>query len=76
MKCNGCDALIQEGFEYPEDYCGLGEELKEFNDGSVGCNRKSVNKIRKDLEIARKIDNEAFANECGRMVEFWEKENN
>lgn len=75
MKCDNCPAQFKEGYEYPGYYCGLGEEDREFYDGSVGCNRKSRNKIKKDLEIVRKIDNEAFAYECGKMVEFWESEN-
>jgi hypothetical protein len=74
MKCDGCPALHKEGFEYPEEYCFLGEEDFEFSDGSIGCRRKSLTKIEKDLKIAREIDCEAFANECGKMVEFFQKE--
>jgi len=72
MKCENCPALgNNSGYEHDADewWCNLGEEDKEFNDGSTGCNRKSLSKIKRDLEIARKIDAEAFATECGKFCE-------
>lgn len=71
MKCRYCPALLQEGYEYPEKYCGLSEEEREFSDGENGCNRKNIEKIKKDLEIAIKLENEAFADDCGKMVDFF-----
>jgi hypothetical protein len=74
VRCDSCPALLKEGYEYPEGYCGLGEEEKEFFNGTFGCNRRSTTKIEKDLKNAQELEIEAFAEECGRMVEFWENE--
>jgi hypothetical protein len=73
MKCINCPALCREGYEYPEEYCFLGEEDIEFKDGSIGCHRKSISKIKRDLKIAREIDAEAFAYEAGRMVKYFDE---
>ena len=50
MKCEDCPALWVDGYEYPQEYCGLEQEEIEFKDGSIGCNRK-LHKIKKLLSV-------------------------
>lgn len=75
MKCCHCTALRTEGYEYPEEYCALGisdEETIEFKDGELGCRRRSINKINKDLAIADTIRNEAWLKDAESFVKFME----
>lgn len=74
MKCDCCPALNNdEGYEHSAEdwWCELGETEHEFKDGSCGCKRKSIEKIKADLKACREIENEAFADECGKMVDFF-----
>lgn len=73
MKCDICPALQDDsGFEHSatECWCALGEEPIEFADGSEGCNRKSVEKIKRDMKLQAEVENEAFAKECGEFMNW------
>lgn len=53
MKCDCCPAWIDLGtYECPEYVCALMEddEILDFKDGSIGCRRKSIAKINKELD--------------------------
>lgn len=71
MKCDNCYALLQEGYEYPEYYCGLGEYEVEFADGSIGCRRKSVSKIKDDLKTQRELEEPIIIEQMGDMANFF-----
>jgi len=56
MKCNNCPALMTEGYEYPESYCGIGvpeDEWQDFKDNTTGCLKrmKSIEKELKRIEV-------------------------
>ena len=73
MKCEHCIALRDDsGYEqYATDWwCAVGEEEIEFADGSIGCKRRSIQKLKRDIETQSKIECEAFAKECGRFVDW------
>lgn len=75
MRCEECIALKDDsGYEHSatESWCAVGEEEREFADGSVGCMRKSVEKLKRDMKMQAEMENQAFAEECGRFVEFME----
>ena len=77
MRCDGCIALRNDsGYEHDatEFWCAVGEQEREFSDGSIGCMRKSIEKLKRDMKIQDAIDTEAFAEECGRFVEFIENQ--
>lgn len=50
MKCNTCPA--HEVYDYDTRICELipYDQIRNFKDGSCGCHRKSVEKIRNDLK--------------------------
>ena len=76
MKCEHCIALRNDsGYEHSatEFWCAVGEEEVEFADGSIGCGRRSIQKLKRDIEIQNKIEEEAFVQECGSFVN-WVKE--
>lgn len=77
MRCRSCPALRTSGYEYPEEYCGLGiddADTIEFQDGDSGCKRRSVDKIISDLKIEDEIESQAFADEAKSFVEFMNNE--
>lgn len=77
MKCSKCPALSNDNYEYPEYYCGLGipdEETIEFADGECGCNRRSADKILKDLKRQEEIENKAWLKDATSFVKFMEQE--
>jgi len=58
MKCINCPALLTEGYEYPETYCGIGvpdSEVIEYTDGESGCARKSKTIIKEFSRIQNEI---------------------
>lgn len=72
MRCEHCIALIDDG-GYERDatewWCAVGEEEVEFADGTIGCKRRSIDKLKRDMETQIKIEEEAFVKECD---DFWE----
>ena len=73
MKCDHCIALRNDsGYERDatEWWCAVGEEEKEFADGSVGCNRKSIQKLKRDIVTEDKIEERAFVKECRNFLEY------
>ena len=77
MKCENCIALRNDsGYEHDatEFWCAVGEEEIEFSDGSIGCMRKSVEKLKRDMKMQDEIETEAFVEECERFVDFVEKQ--
>jgi len=77
IRCIGCVASrSDEGYEHSatEWWCAVGKETIEFADGGLGCHRRSVGKLQKDIKIQSKIESKAFAEECVRMFEFFERE--
>jgi hypothetical protein len=73
MKCEYCIALRNDsGYEHSatEFWCAVGEEEIEFADGSIGCMRRSIQKLKRDIEIQDKIEQEAFAEECGNFIDW------
>mgnify|MGYP003301849014 CR=1 FL=1 len=76
MRCEHCIALRDDsGYEHnaTEWWCAVGEEEIEFADGTIGCKRRSIQKLKRDIEIQNKIEQEAFIKECGSFVD-WVKE--
>lgn len=73
MKCNNCIALrSDEGYECyaTEWWCAVGEEEIEFADGSIGCLRRSKEKIKRDMKRYGKLENNAFDEECKHFLEY------
>ena len=78
MRCDCCPAARDDsGYEHDatEYWCAVGEEEREFADGSVGCLRRSVEKLKEDMKIQSDLECEAFAEECSSFLEFLEKQN-
>lgn len=76
MRCEHCIALRDDsGYEHnaTEWWCAVGEGEIEFADGTIGCKRRSIQKLKRDIEIQNKIEQEAFIKECGSFVD-WVKE--
>lgn len=73
MKCKNCPALLEDCGEYTEYCCGLGEEEIEFNDNSIGCMRKSKEKIKRDLKTQREINEPEIIKQMGDMADFLSK---
>ena len=76
MRCEHCIALRDDsGYEHnaTEWWCAVDEEEIEFADGTIGCKRRSIQKLKRDIEIQNKIEQEAFTKECGSFVD-WVKE--
>ena len=76
MKCEDCIALRNDsGYEHSatEFWCAVGEEEFEFADGSIGCKRRSVEKLKRDIEAQNKIEKEAFIEECVNFVNWVEQ---
>lgn len=79
MRCDSCLAAKDDsGYEHnaTEFWCAVGEEEREFADGSVGCLRRSVEKLKQDMKIQSELECEAFAEECGKFLEFIESQEN
>lgn len=73
MRCECCIALrCDTSYEYGDVdcWCAVGEEEIEFTDGTIGCRRRSINKLKKDIETQRKIEEEAFVKEAEAFYEF------
>lgn len=73
MRCEHCIALKNDGgYEHDaeEYWCAVGEEEIEFTDGTLGCRRRSVEKLKRDMKVANELECEAFAEECGRFLDF------
>ena len=76
MKCEHCIALRDDsGYEHnaTEWWCVVGEEEREFADGSIGCTRRSVQKLKRDIDAQNKIEQEAFAKECDSFMDWIEQ---
>ena len=71
MKCECCDALVDFENNYVY-YCAVGEEQREFADGSLGCSRRSKEKLKKDLKRENELILKSFAEECKYCVEYFE----
>lgn len=72
MKCDNCLALIC--FENDCDcYCGVGESIYEFADGSLGCHRRSKEKLDRDFKRECDFIQKVFAEECKQFVEYVER---
>lgn len=77
MKCENCIALRNDsGYEHSatEFWCAVGEEEIEFADGSIGCKRRSEQKLKRDIEVQDKIAEEVLAQEYGSFVDWIEQE--
>lgn len=77
MKCENCIALRNDsGYEHnaTEFWCAVGEEEIEFADGSIGCKRGSIQKLKRDIEAQDKIAEEAFVQECDSFIDWIERE--
>lgn len=64
MKCEYCIALMDDsiyGHEATEWWCGVGEGEREFADGSIGCNRRSIDKLKRDMKHKYSLDDEWFS---------------
>ena len=75
MRCDCCPAARDDsGYEHDaeEFWCAVGEEEIEFKDGSIGCRRRSVEKLKADIKEASDLEVEAFVEECGKFLEFIE----
>ena len=70
MKCEGCPALRQDGYEYPETYCCIypDSECLEFKDGSIGCKHK-----RKTIEKRLDEYEEIIAHQYDGIGEWYEE---
>ena len=66
MKCVNCPAMQGSDDDF---YCVFNMESIEFQDGSVGCLKRSKT-IKRDMEEC----NKEFAKECGNMFEFFKEE--
>ena len=75
MKCENCIALRDDsGYERDatECWCAVGEEDIEFADGSIGCKRRSIQKLKRDIDIQNRIENEAYVKECEKFIDWME----
>lgn len=58
MRCKRCKACKKEGFEYPEEYCGIGvtdDKLNENKRGLLGCSlhwKTIENLLQKENKIS------------------------
>lgn len=66
MKCVNCPAMQGSDDDF---YCVLNMDTIEFQDGSIGCPKRSKT-IKKGMEEC----NKEFAKECGNMFEFFTEE--
>ena len=76
MKCEHCIALRDDsGYEHnaTEWWCTVGEEEREFADGSIGCARRSIQKLKRDIAAQNKIEQEAFTKECESFMDWIEQ---
>lgn len=77
MKCNDCVALCSdEGYECyaTEWWCAVAEEQIEFADGSVGCLRRSKEKLERDMKRYDELECSEFAEECKCLLEYLSKD--
>lgn len=75
MKCEECPAFQNNGcYEHNADdfWCALGEDMESGPYDELGCNRKSMDKIEKDLNISSKFNDKAFSEQCKDFREFCE----
>lgn len=78
MRCDNCIALKNDsGYERnaTEWWCAVGEEEIEFADGTIGCKRRSITKLKKDMEVQDKIEEQAIIKEYEDFVDFITKTN-
>lgn len=75
MKCKNCIASRSDGDYYsPSYWCAVGEKEEiEFKDGSIGCRRKSIEKLKKDIKDTSELEEQLFLDECEKFIEFMEE---